>query len=356
MNKFKVCVLPGDGIGPEVMSQALKVIGKIEKIYNLKVETLEGYIGGIAIGKYQEPLPQKTIDLCKKSDAVLLGSIGGTQWDHLPHDKRPEVGGLLALRKALDLYANIRPVVLFDKLRSISPLSPRVTAKGIDLVAFRELSSGIYYGYPKELNEKEALDTMIYRLEEVERIARVAFHSAQKRRKLVTSVDKANALNASVLWRKTVTKLAKDYPDVQLKHMYVDNAAMQIILNPSQFDVILTSNLFGDIISDESAAITNSIGFLPSASLGKDVNLFESAGGSAPDIAGKNIANPIAQIFSVAMMFDYSFKRQDISNHIYQSVDQLINDGLKTRDISRGDETPVSTSEFGDLLCKQLQG
>jgi 3-isopropylmalate dehydrogenase len=264
------------------------------------------------------------------------------------------VGGLLALRKSLDLFANIRPVVLLEKLQKISPLSPRVTSKGVDMMTVRELSSGIYFGQPKELKSDQALDTMLYRRDEVERIARVAFKAAQARKGRVTSVDKANVLNTSVLWRETVKKIAEDYKTVQLNHMYVDNAAMQMIINPSQFDVILTSNLFGDIISDESAAITNSLGLLPSASLGKNINLFEPAGGSAPDIAGKNLANPIAQILSLAMMFDYSFSRKDISKEIYVAVKRVIDKDKKTADISLEGEESVTTSEFGDLVCNEL--
>jgi len=355
MNNYTICVLPGDGIGPEIVDQAIKVLKVIGEIYGLNINIKNGLIGGAAIDKTDTPLPKDTIKLCKESDAVLLGSVGGPKWDNLPPEKRPERGGLLKLREELELFANIRPVILFNDLKNISPLSLSENSENIDLITIRELSSGIYFGKPKKITENSGIDTMVYRKEEVKKIAEIAFKIALKRRRKICSVDKANVLNSSLLWRKTVSDVSKKYPTVQTEHLYIDNAAMQMILNPSQFDVILTSNLFGDILSDESAALTNSLGMLPSASLGDEINLFEPAGGSAPDIAGKNIANPIAQILSLAMMFEYSFGKKNISDHIYASVKNLIGENIRTADICSTGEKPVSTDKFGDLLCEDMR-
>ncbi len=351
---YKIAVLPGDGIGPEVMNEALKVLEAVEKKYDITIEKREGYIGGAAIDAAGTPLPQETIENCKAADAVLLGSIGGPKWDHLPPEKRPEIGGLLALRKQLKLFANIRPVVLYEELKEISPLSPAVLKGKVDLVTVRELAKGIYFGKPRGLTEDEGFDTMRYHREDVEKIARVAFETARRRRKKVTSADKANVLHSTMLWRKVVTEIAADYPDVELTHMYIDNAAMQLISNPLQFDVILTTNLFGDILSDESAAIAGSLGMLPSASLGENIHLFEPAGGSAPDIAGKGIANPIAQILSAAMMLEYSFKLPEASKNIYNAVEQAIKEGFRTGDIAAETGQPTSTTEMGDAVCNYL--
>lgn len=352
---YKIAVLPGDGIGPEIMKEALKVLKVIDKKYKLFFEIKEGYIGGSAIDRYGTALPDETLKYCCESEAILLGSIGGPQWDQLPSEQRPEIGGLLRLRKTLHLFANIRPVILFEELKRISPLSPSVIKGKIDLVTVRELSSGIYFGKPGELSENEGFDTMRYRREEVEKIARVGFETARKRRKKVTSVDKANVLHSSMLWRRVVSEVAGDYPDVELNHMYVDNAAMQLILNPSQFDVLLTANLFGDILSDESAAAAGSLGMLPSASLGDDIHLYEPAGGSAPDIAGKGIANPIAQILSVSLMLDYSFNLSRAANDVVKAVENTIKKGYRTADIAGNDDKPVSTGEIGDLICEEIR-
>lgn len=351
---YKIAVLPGDGIGPEIMDEALKVLEVIEKKYNITFQKTNAHIGGAAIDAVGKPLPDETTQICKDSDAVLLGSIGGPKWDALPPEERPEIGGLLALRKALSLNANIRPVIVYDELKGISPLSPSVLTGKVDLVTVRELAKGIYFGRPKELTEEEGFDTMRYRREDVEHIARVAFETARHRKKKVISVDKANVLYSSMLWRRTVEAVSKDYPDVTLEHMYVDNAAMQLILNPAQFDVLLTSNLFGDILSDESAAIAGSLGMLPSASLGKDIHLYEPAGGSAPDIAGQGIANPIAQILSAAMMLEFSFKLYDASKSIFEAVEKAMHEGYRTGDIASGDTQPVSTAEMGDAICQFL--
>ncbi len=352
VSKGKIAILPGDGIGPEIMDEGLKILEKVGKKYDAFFELSFGYIGGAALDKFDTPFPDKTKDLCENSDAVLLASIGGPKWDHFPPEKNPEIGGLLGLRKFLNLYVNLRPIVVYEKLKKNSPLSEKVLEKKIDLITVRELSSGIYFGKPRELTSEKALDTMIYEKETVERIAKIGFEIASKRERKVTSVDKANVLYSSMLWRKTVEKVSKDYPDIKLNHLYVDNAAMQLILNPSQFDVILTTNLFGDILSDESAAIAGSLGMLPSASFGDKTNLYEPAGGSAPDIAGKGIANPIAQILSVAMMLEYSFSMKKAADDIRRAVESVINDGFGTRDIVR--DNPLSTSEMGDLIAERI--
>lgn len=355
MKEYKIAVLPGDGIGPEVMVEALKVLEKISKGFNFSYTISQGTIGGAAIDRFGDPLPEETLELCRASDAVLLGSIGGPKWDRLPPHLRPELGGLLKLRKELHLYANLRPVVVFEALKKNSPLSSSRLKDRVDLLTVRELSGGIYFGEPKNLDDREGLDTMRYETAEVERITKTAFEIAGKRRKKVTSVDKANVLYSSMLWRATVTRTASEYPGVRLEHMYVDNAAMQMVLNPGQFDVILTTNLFGDILSDESAALCGSLGVLPSASLGESVHLYEPAGGSAPDIAGKGIANPIAQVLSAALMLDYSLGMPGASEAIFDAVERALADGFLTADIADSDAPAVSTSEMGEAICARLR-
>lgn len=347
----KIAVLPGDGIGPEVMDEALKVLHKTEEKFSFKLEIEKGLIGGAAIDATGHPLPEETQKLALGSDAVLLGSIGGPKWDNLAPELTPELGGLLALRKLLSLYINLRPAVVYEELKESSPLSPKVLSGKVDLLTVRELAHGIYFGQPKKLTDEEAFDTMIYTREQVEQIAHVAFRQAKMRRGKVTSVDKANVLSSSKLWRKVVIEVAKDYPEVTLEHMYVDNAAMQLMLNPLQFDVILTSNLFGDILSDESAAICGSLGMLPSASLGAEISLYEPAGGSAPDIAGQGKANPIAQILSLAMMLETSFGKVEAAAAIRKAVDKVIADGHRTGDIAKAGDEIISTSSMGDLIC-----
>lgn len=355
MKIFEIAVLPGDGIGPEVMTEALKVLQVMAQKYNFSYNPQFGHIGGIAIDRFNEPLPIKTLEICQQADAVLLGSIGGPKWDHLPPQKRPELGGLLALRKSLNLFANIRPVKVFESLKEHSPLSLNRIKGNIDLLTVRELAGGIYFSEPKKLEDDFGLDTMLYKKGEIERIAKVAFDIAEKRRKKVISVDKANVLYSSMLWREEVTRLASDYPELTLEHMYVDNAAMQMILNPAQFDVILTTNLFGDILTDESAALCGSLGMLPSASLGQNINLYEPAGGSAPDIANKGLANPIAQILSAALMLDYSFGLPQACKDIYRAVENVLQKGYRTADIASGEEqTAISTAEMGDIICENL--
>jgi len=350
----KIAVLPGDGIGPEVMDEALKVLHRTEEKFGFKLEIEKGLIGGAAIDAKGHPLPAETKELVLGVDAVLLGSIGGPKWDNLAPELTPELGGLLALRKLLNLYINLRPAVVYEELKESSPLSPKVLSGKVDLLTVRELAHGIYFGQPKGLTDEEAFDTMIYRKEEVEQIAHVAFQQAQRRRGKVTSVDKANVLSSSKLWRKVVIEVHKEYPDVSLEHMYVDNAAMQLMLNPLQFDVILTTNLFGDILSDESAAICGSLGMLPSASLGAKISLYEPAGGSAPDIAGQGKANPIAQILSLAMMLETSFGQADGASAIRKAVDKAIADGYRTGDIAKAGEEVLSTSQMGDVICSQI--
>jgi 3-isopropylmalate dehydrogenase len=347
-----VAVLPGDGIGPEVMKESLPVLEAAGKPFGISFNVEEGLIGGAAFDAAGTPLPEATIELCRRSDAILLGSVGGPKWDNLPPMQRPELGGLLAIRKELKLFANLRSVRLFQALIETCPvrLSPGTE---VDLLTVRELSSGIYFGQPKELEEERGIDTMIYEKPVVQRIVKVAFEAAARRRKKLTSVDKANVLSASMLWRKVVNEISSDYSDVELDHMYVDNAAMQLILNPGRFDVIVTGNLFGDILSDESAALAGSLGMLPSASLGEEVHLYEPSGGSAPDIAGKGVANPIAQILSGAMMFEYSFGMVEAARALESAVEKALNDGYRTADIAYG-KPSVGTKEMAMAIAERL--
>ena len=351
---YDVAVLGGDHIGPEVMKEAIKVLDAVSASEGIRFNFTEALIGGAAIDAAGTPLPADTLELCRKSGAVFLGSVGGPEWDHLPPEKRPEVGGLLATRKALELYANLRPVKLYPELLANCPLNFRGRKPDVDILTVRELSGCVYFGEPKVLTETEGLDTMIYRKHEVQRIMKAGFTAAATRKKKVCSVDKANVLRASMLWRKTVVEMAPDYPDISVSHMYVDNAAMQLILNPEQFDVIVTGNLFGDILSDESAALAGSLGMLPSASLGSSVHLFEPSGGSAPDIAGKGIANPLAQILSGAMMLEYSFGEVKAAGRIYKAVEKTIRDGFRTGDIALPGEKTVGTAAMGDAVAERI--
>ena len=356
---YRVAVLSGDGIGPEVMAEALRVLDAAAERFGFSVSEEEGLIGGAAIDETGVPLPQRTVEICEGADAVLLGSVGGPKWDTLAPELRPERGGLLALRKKLALYANLRPVKLIPEMSGLSPLKQNRLGKGVDLLTVRELSGGIYFGEPKAFESDYALDTMIYRKPTIEKIARAAFGAAQERATgeragKVCSVDKANVLSSSMLWRQTVEEVAAEYPGVELEHMYVDNAAMQLILDPSRFDVICTSNLFGDILSDESAALAGSLGLLPSASLGERVHLYEPAGGSAPDIAGKGIANPIAQILSAAMMCRYSFGRSDAADAIEVAVDGLLGDGMRSADIISPGAPSVGTRDIGEEAVRRI--
>lgn len=356
----KVAVLPGDGIGPEVMKQAIKILGKISEKYNTKFEFTFADVGGIAIDNHGTPLPESTLKLCEASEAILFGSVGGPKWENLPPAQQPERGALLPLRKHFGLFANLRPVKIFKALIDSSSLKNSLIPDGLDIVFFRELTGGIYFGQPKEISDdrQSARDTMLYTVPEIERITKQAFEVARMRSKRVTSVDKANVLMTSVLWRETVTRIHKEeYSDVELSHMYVDNAAMQLVRYPSQFDVIVTENMFGDILSDEAAMLTGSLGMLPSASLNEDgFGLYEPIGGTAPDIAGQNIANPIAQIMSAALMLRYSFKMDDAASDIEKAIEQLLEEGVRTRDIYREGQgfRLVSTDEMGDLIVSKI--
>ncbi len=354
-NNYKIAVLPGDGIGPEVMAEALKVLEKIKSVFNISCSTQEADFGGIAIDNHGEALPGTTLELCKKADAVLLGSIGGPSWENLPPEQQPERAGLLPIRKELGLFANLRPAIIFPQLTAASPLKDEILQGGMDLLVVRELTGGIYFGAPKVRDGDKALDTLVYTKSEIERIAHVAFKAAKQRQGKVTSIDKANVLTSMVLWREVVTEIGKEYPEVELNHMYVDNGAMQLVKNPRQFDVLLCGNMFGDILSDEASMITGSLGMLPSASLGEgNFGLYEPSGGSAPDIAGKCIANPIAQILSLGMLFKYSFGREDIYDAVFQSIGKVLEEGYRTKDILTPGCSEVNTSKMGTLISESL--
>ncbi len=354
---FKILALAGDGIGPEVVREGLKVLKAVEAKLNssgyvVRFEITNGLIGGSAIEQAGVPLPEETLDAAKEANAIFLGAVGGPQYDKLDPKIRPEQG-LLQIRKALGLYANLRPVKAYEALSHTSTLKPDVV-NGVDLMVVRELTGGLYFGQPKHRNDKEAVDTLSYTAEEIERIARVAFDLAMKRRKTLCSVDKANVLATSQLWRDVVDTVAKDYPTVELSHMYIDNAAMQLIRNPGQFDVMLTENTFGDILSDEASMLTGSLGMLPSASLGKSNDaLYEACHGSAPDIAGQNKANPIAQILSLAMMLELSFDLPEAARWIEDAVESVLADGHRTADIVNN-ESPIGTKELGDLIATKI--
>ena len=354
---YRIAVLPGDGVGPEVVAEGVKVLRQIEQQYEVHFSLRDGLVGGAAIEATGDPLPEATLQLCLDSDAVLFGAVGGPRWDDLPADQRPE-RGLLRLRQGLDLFANLRPAKLYTALIEASTLRPEVV-RDIDLLVVRELVSGIYFGQPRGIDRVEhgerGFNTMVYTTEEIRRIARLAFELARKRRGKVTSVDKANVLEVSGLWRREVTELAGEYSDVAVEHMFVDNCAMQLIRAPRQFDVIVTGNLFGDILSDEAAMLTGSIGMLPSASLGGKGGLFEPVHGSAPDIAGQGIANPIATINSVAMMLHYTLNQPEAAQAIDAAVEMVLNQGYRTADIMREGCTRVGTGQMGDLICGALR-
>lgn len=357
--KKTILILRGDGIGPEVVEQALKVLNAVSQKFNHKFEYTEALIGGSAIDKFGIPLPEETLELAKKSDAVLLGAVGDWKYDKLDPAIRPEKG-LLGIRKGLGLFANLRPVKIFDELISSSPLKEDLI-KGTDIMIVRELTGGIYFGEPKgtEIRDgaKVSFNTMVYSESEVRRIAKVAFETAMKRRKKVCSVDKANVLDVSRLWREIVIEVSKDYPEVELSHQYVDNAAMQIVANPKQFDVILTSNLFGDILSDEASVLSGSLGLLPSASLSEQgVGMFEPCHGSAPDFKGMDKLNPIATILSAGMMLKYGFNMQNEAESIDKALSKVLKQGYRTEDIykNKGKEILVGTSKMGDLIAESI--
>lgn len=354
---YQIAVIPGDGIGPDVVEQTLKVMDKVGEKFGHTFNYTKVLAGGCAIDATGACLPQETIDICKASDAVLLGAVGGWKWDNLPGDQRPE-RALLGLRKALGLFANLRPALLFEQLADASPLKPEILAGGLDIVVVRELTGGIYFGEKGHRDTDlgpAAYDIEQYAEGEVRRIAKVAFDMAMKRNKHVTSVDKANVLESSRLWRRVVAEVAQDYPEVTLDHLYVDNAAMQLVRNPRQFDVIVTSNIFGDILSDEASQITGSIGMLPSASLAEgNFGMYEPVHGSAPDIAGQDKANPMATILSAAMMLRYTFGLGAEADAIENAVKSVLDQGYRTPDLYAGQGTQVGTAQMGDLIAAAI--
>ena len=353
---YKVALLPGDGIGPETIDAALKILNFLAEKFDLKLEMQSYLFGGISYEKHGTPVTDETIAACKNSDVIFLGAVGGYKWDQLPRQHRPE-SALLKLRKELEVFNNVRPAKVYNSFLESSSLKKEVI-RGTDFVVLRELTGGIYFGQPRGNNEDKGWNTMVYTKEEVERMAVQAFELARTRRNKVTSVDKANVLECSQLWRDTVIKVHKSYADVKLEHMYVDNAAMQIVRNPGQFDVLVTGNMFGDILSDIAGMITGSLGMLPSASIGLKHALYEPVHGSAPDIAGKNLANPIAAIASAGMMFEHSFKIPQAGKIIEQSIEMTLADGYRTQDINFNNEgKSVSTTEITEIIlnnCKTL--
>jgi 3-isopropylmalate dehydrogenase len=353
---YRIAVLAGDGIGPEVTAEAVKVLKAIEEIVGPSFRFQSGLIGGCALDQTASPLPAETISICSNSRAVLLGAVGGPQWDSKRPELRPEQG-LLQLRQRLGLYVNLRPAKVIDSLAGISALkADRV--RGTDLVIVRELMGGIYFGNPRGIfaknGERLGVNTEIYREHEVERVAHRAFQLARLRRRKVTSVDKANVLESSRLWREVVTRIARSYPDIELRHLYVDNCAMQLIDKPTSFDVVLTNNMFGDILSDEAAMLTGSIGLLPSASLGEHSALYEPIHGSAPDIAGRNRANPIASIASAALMLRYSLRMETAAAAVEQAIEKVLRRGVRTSELP-GKKRPVTTTRMGDLIAEATQ-
>ncbi|MCH9697843.1 MAG: 3-isopropylmalate dehydrogenase [Gammaproteobacteria bacterium] len=355
----KIAVLPGDGIGPEIINEAIKVIECLRDNYGFAVELENGLVGGSAYDETGSPLPEQTLALVRDADSILLGAVGGPKWEPLDYSVRPE-RGLLGLRSELNLYANLRPALLYPELEAASTLKPEVVS-GLDIMILRELTGGIYFGEPRgvktlENGERQGFNTLVYSESEVRRIAHNAFQIAAKRNRRVCSVDKANVLECTELWRDVVTEVGKEYPDIELSHMYVDNAAMQLVRNPKQFDVMVTGNMFGDILSDCAAMLTGSISMLPSASLDENSKgMYEPIHGSAPDISGKGIANPLATILSVSMMLRYSFDEAGLANRIDQAVDKALKQGLRTADIASDNTRTVSTSEMGDAVVSGLQ-
>jgi len=353
-----IAILPGDGIGPEIIAEAIKVLEVLQQD-GLDVQLEQALVGGAAIDATGQPLPAETLALAKQADAVLLGAVGGYKWEQLDIAIRPEKG-LLGLRSELELFANLRPALLFPELASASTLKAEVV-ENLDLLIVRELTGGIYFGEPRGIRtfdsgERQGFNTLVYTETEIERIARVAFDSAQKRNKRLCSVDKANVLESTELWREVVTTVSKDYPDVELSHMYVDNAAMQLVREPKQFDVMVTTNMFGDILSDLASQLTGSIGMLPSASLdANNKGMYEPIHGSAPDIAGKNLANPLATILSVAMLLRYSFNQETFAERIETAVSKVLQAGLRTQDIASENTKLVSTSEMGDAVVVAIK-
>lgn len=351
--ELNIVTLPGDGIGPEVVGQAVKALQAVAEKFNHQLSLQEHVIGGAALDRYGVPLPEATLQACQQSQAILLGAVGAPAYDRNPPPLRPEAA-LLALRRELDTFANLRPAVVHNALLTASSLKPEVI-QGANVLIVRELTGGLYFGTPRGIAGQEAFNTMRYSRQQIERVARVAFDAAIHRRSKVTSVDKANALECSQLWREVVQEVARDYPQVELELMYVDNCAMQLIARPRDFDVILTENLFGDILSDEAAMLTGSIGLLPSASLGGRVGIYEPVHGSAPDIAGQDRANPLATIASAALMLRYAFGLEQEAQAIERAIDMVLEQGYRTADIYRGEGTLIGTEEMGDQVCRSIE-
>jgi 3-isopropylmalate dehydrogenase len=360
MNRtYKIAVLAGDGIGPEVMDVGLSVLAAASRRFGFEILHEEFAVGGAAIDLFDDALPASTLQGCREAQAIFFGSVGGPKWESLPPQKQPERAALLPLRKHFGLYANLRPAKCYPGLLYASPIKTEFIPDGFDLLVVRELTGGLYFGKPKETvatdTGERAVDTMVYETREIERVTHVAFAAARLRRQRVTLIDKANVLETSLLWRKTVKAIAPQYPDVALEFMYVDNAAMQLVRRPQQFDVLLCENLFGDIISDEAAALVGSLGLLPSASLGEGTfGLYEPSGGSAPDIAGKGIANPIAQILSAALMLRYSFGENEAAAAIEKAVESTLASGARTADLSRPGDISLSTVQMGRQITDRL--
>ena len=365
MATHRIAVLPGDGIGQEVTAEAVRVLRTVAKTFGASFEFEEALVGGAALDATGHPLPPATLELCKKAHAILFGAVGGPKWEHVPHEKRAE-RGLLAIRKELDLYANLRPATCFSMLVDASPLK-RSVVEGTDLMVIRELTGGLYYGEPRGVERladdvARAVNTMVYTSREIERVARVAFDVARKRRKRLTSVDKNNVLVVSQLWREVVTRVAQDYPDVTLDHILVDNCAMALVHKPTQFDTLVTENTFGDILSDEAAILAGSMGMLPSASLGNlaaagggPIGLYEPVHGTAPDIAGQGVANPIAAVLSAAMLLRYSLDMGPAADRVEAAVRRVLEQGHRTRDIAAPGDTPLGTKAMGDLIVRELE-
>ena len=353
MKKYNISIIKGDGIGPEIVDEAIKVLDAVSYNCGFNLEYKEYLMGGIAIDVTGKPLPEETVSGVLNSDACLFGSIGGEKWDTLPRELRPETG-LLKFREAMEVYANLRPAIIYDELVNASTLKPEII-EGVDIMIVRELIGGIYFGQPRANDGEKAYNTMVYTKPEIIRIGKQAFELAMKRDKRVCSVDKANVLEVSQLWRDTMEELAKDYPEVELSHMYVDNAAMQLVRNPKQFDVIVTGNIFGDILSDTASMVVGSIGLLPSASTGDKTAIYEPIHGSAPDIAGQGIANPIATIESAAMMLRYSLGEDKAADMIDTAIKKALKDGYRTKDLASFDaKEVVTTSEMGDIIANNL--
>ena len=355
---LKIALLPGDGIGPEVIQEAVKILKIVGAKLNLTLDTEQVPVGGAGYEATGHPLPDESLKAAQNADAVLLGAVGGPKWENLDFSLRPE-RALLGLRSSLQLYANLRPAKIFPALLDASTLK-REVVEGLDILVVRELTGGIYFGEPRGVETladgtRKGVNTLVYTEPEIERIAKIAFQVAGKRNKKVLSVDKANVLEATGLWREVVTHVHKDHADIELKHMYVDNCAMQLVRDPNQFDVIVTTNMFGDILSDEASMLTGSIGMLPSASVGGKTGMYEPIHGSAPDIAGQGKANPLATILSVGMMFKYSFDREEVENWIENAVESVLNRGVRTPDIMSKGMKQVGTSEMGDLVAEELE-